>query len=126
MLMRAPHPSDILQIRKLIVFPEEWDGNIWGDPDDSEPGEDDYFPQISLNMKLDPSLKWNSLKDLGVVLCDILCESLRGIHYSWQIYRKNTAESQVKLKQSIKSYFYRFFKVPKSLVRDSCLFLSGS
>lgn len=59
------------------------------------------FPQIPLHMKPDPSLKQNSLKDLRVVVHDTLWESLPGIHYKWQIYKKYTAESRVKLKQSI-------------------------
>ncbi|KAK4810621.1 hypothetical protein QYF61_007358 [Mycteria americana] len=41
MLIQAPRPPDIVQIRKLIVSPEDWDGDIWGDPDDSEPEDDD-------------------------------------------------------------------------------------
>ncbi|KAK4806261.1 hypothetical protein QYF61_013405 [Mycteria americana] len=45
MLIQAPRPPDIVQIRKLIVSPEDWDGDIWGDPDDSEPEDDDpLFP----------------------------------------------------------------------------------
>lgn len=45
MFMQGPPVPDIVQIRKLIVFPEEWDRNIWGDPDNSEPGEyDSLFP----------------------------------------------------------------------------------
>ncbi|KAK4819568.1 LOW QUALITY PROTEIN: hypothetical protein QYF61_007079 [Mycteria americana] len=40
-----PPPPDIVQIRKLIVSPEDWDGDIWGDPDDSQPEDDDpLFP----------------------------------------------------------------------------------
>jgi len=54
MLMWAPSPPEIVQIRKLIVYPEEWDGNIWGDPDNSKPKEN-YCPfQILLYMKPDP------------------------------------------------------------------------
>ncbi|KAK4819549.1 hypothetical protein QYF61_007060 [Mycteria americana] len=45
MLIQAPHPPGIVQIRKLIVSPEDWDGDIWGDPDDSEPEDDNpLFP----------------------------------------------------------------------------------
>lgn len=38
-LMWASNPPDIVKIRKLIVSPEEWDGNIWGDSHDNEPRE---------------------------------------------------------------------------------------
>ncbi|PKU30127.1 hypothetical protein llap_19569 [Limosa lapponica baueri] len=41
MLMQAPHPPDIVQLRKLILSPEHWDRDIWGDPEDSELEEDD-------------------------------------------------------------------------------------
>lgn len=41
MLVWAPDPPDIIQIRKLIIFPEEQDGDIWGDPSDRKVGEDD-------------------------------------------------------------------------------------
>ncbi|GAB0207483.1 hypothetical protein GRJ2_003214000 [Grus japonensis] len=48
MLMRAPHPPNPVQIRKLIVSPEDRDGDIWGDPDDSDEGSDDsLFPSNS-------------------------------------------------------------------------------
>ena len=44
MLIQAPRPPNIVQIRKLIVSPEDWDGDTWGDPDDSEPeGNDPLF-----------------------------------------------------------------------------------
>lgn len=39
--MRAPYPPDLVQVRKLIVSTEEWDGNIWGDPDNNESEEND-------------------------------------------------------------------------------------
>lgn len=40
MLLQAPHPPSMVHIRKLIVSPEDWDSDIWGDPNDSEPEED--------------------------------------------------------------------------------------
>ncbi|KAM9591119.1 uncharacterized protein ACIBXB_006056 [Morphnus guianensis] len=50
MLMQAPHPPDIAQIRKLIVSPEEWDGNIWGDPDNDYVKQDNpLYPPLPLN-----------------------------------------------------------------------------
>lgn len=42
--MWAPHPPDILQIRKLVVSPEEWDANIWSEYSDS-------------NIEFDPAIK---------------------------------------------------------------------
>lgn len=47
MLRQAPCPPDIVQIRKLIASPEDWDGDIWGDAGDGEPDEDD--PLFSTN-----------------------------------------------------------------------------
>lgn len=41
MLMQAPRSPDIVQIRKLIVSPEEWDDNIWGDKSNDGLDEDD-------------------------------------------------------------------------------------
>lgn len=41
MLVRAPDPPDIIQVRKLIIFPEEQDGDIRGDPNGRKLGEDD-------------------------------------------------------------------------------------
>lgn len=40
MLVRAPAPPDIIEIRKWIIFPEEQDGDIWDDPNDRKLGED--------------------------------------------------------------------------------------
>ncbi|KAK4828030.1 hypothetical protein QYF61_022807 [Mycteria americana] len=51
-----------------------------------------------LNIRLGPSLKQNTLKDLGEVVSNILCKALNGMHYNWQNYKRNTAESQVILK----------------------------
>ena len=57
-LMRAPHSPHIVQIRKLIVSPEEWDRNIWRDPDDSKPGEDDsLFPSNPPEYEARPIIK---------------------------------------------------------------------
>lgn len=39
--MWTSNPSDIVQNRKLNVFSEEWDGNIWGNSDNKKPGKDD-------------------------------------------------------------------------------------
>ena len=60
--MQAPHQSNPMQIRKLIVSPENWDGDIWGDPDDIMMREmiTPCSPQITLNMRLDLSLKQNT------------------------------------------------------------------
>lgn len=43
MLTQAPNPPDIVQIRKLIASPEDWDGNIWGDPCNNIPGGNDLL-----------------------------------------------------------------------------------
>lgn len=48
MLLWVPHLSNPMQIRKLIVSPEDWDGDIWGDPGDYDEGKDDpLFPSES-------------------------------------------------------------------------------
>lgn len=39
MLMEAPSQPDTVQIRKLIVSPELWDGNLWSDINDSNQAE---------------------------------------------------------------------------------------
>ena len=40
--MQDPHHPKPMQIRKLlIVSPEYWHGDIWGDPDDYDEGNDD-------------------------------------------------------------------------------------
>lgn len=45
MLVWAPDPTDIIQIRKLIIFPKEQDGDIWGDPNDRKlEGDDSLSP----------------------------------------------------------------------------------
>jgi len=61
-LMWSPHPLTPMQIRKLIVSPEAWDDDIWGDPDDYDEGNNDNHcsHQIPLHMRLDPSLKQNT------------------------------------------------------------------
>ena len=38
MLMWATHLPNPVQIKKLIVSPEDWDDDIWGDPDDHDEG----------------------------------------------------------------------------------------
>lgn len=58
-------------------------------------------PHISLNMRLDPSLQQSTLRDLGVVLSDILHKPFPGIHCNQQTYKRNTADSQVKRKLNI-------------------------
>ncbi|KAJ7419234.1 hypothetical protein WISP_55110 [Willisornis vidua] len=45
MLMWAPHSPNPMQIRKLMVPPQDWDGNIWGDPGNcDEENDDPSFP----------------------------------------------------------------------------------
>lgn len=45
MLIQVTCSPKIVQIRKLVVSPEDWDGDIWGDSDDSKLEEDDpLFP----------------------------------------------------------------------------------
>lgn len=43
MLLQITHSPKILQIRKVVVSPEDWDGDIWGDSDDSK-------PELALNL----------------------------------------------------------------------------
>lgn len=43
MFMWAPHSPNPMQIRKPRVPPEDWDGDIWGDPDDCAEGNDDQL-----------------------------------------------------------------------------------
>lgn len=40
MLMEAPYQPKTVQIRKLIVSPELWDGSIYCDINESNQGED--------------------------------------------------------------------------------------
>jgi len=47
MLKKASRPPDLLQIRKLTVAPEDWGEDIWGNPDDREPEDDN--PSFSTN-----------------------------------------------------------------------------
>lgn len=47
MLIQAPNPLDIVQIRKLIAFPEDWDGNTQGDPCSNRPGENDLLSPLN-------------------------------------------------------------------------------
>lgn len=42
-LVKAPCPPDIIQISKLMVSPDVWDGDVWGDLDDSELEDDALF-----------------------------------------------------------------------------------
>lgn len=44
MLVLAPRLPDVVQIRKLTVSPEDWNGNVWGGPSDSEPEDNPLFP----------------------------------------------------------------------------------
>ncbi|PKU28199.1 hypothetical protein llap_21498 [Limosa lapponica baueri] len=47
-----------LKIRKIIVSPEDWDGDIWGGPDDSETEEDvPLFPTDSPEYEARPIVK---------------------------------------------------------------------
>uniref|UniRef100_A0A8C3K6U7 Uncharacterized protein n=1 Tax=Calidris pygmaea TaxID=425635 RepID=A0A8C3K6U7_9CHAR len=58
MLIQAPQPPDIVQIRKLIVSPEDWDGDIWGGPSDNKL-EDDVpsFPTAPPEYEARPIIK---------------------------------------------------------------------
>lgn len=57
MFMWALHPPDIVQIRILIVSPEEWDGNR-DDPDDSKLRKaDSLFPSDSSEYEPRPITK---------------------------------------------------------------------
>uniref|UniRef100_A0A8C3KK66 Uncharacterized protein n=1 Tax=Calidris pygmaea TaxID=425635 RepID=A0A8C3KK66_9CHAR len=57
MLIRASHAPDIVQIRKLIVSPEDWDGDIWGGPDDSKLEDVPSFPTASPEYEARPIIK---------------------------------------------------------------------
>lgn len=57
--------------------------------------------QTTLNIRLGPPLKQNILKDLREVVCVTQRKALDGMHYGWQTYKRNTAESKVKLKLNI-------------------------
>lgn len=62
MFMQAFHPPDIVQVKKLIVSPEEWDGNIWDDPDGSKLRKaDSLLPSDSYEHELRPITKANAV-----------------------------------------------------------------
>lgn len=43
-LMQAPNPFNIVQTRKLVVSPKDWDGSIWGDSNNNSSDEDNSLP----------------------------------------------------------------------------------
>lgn len=48
MLMQSPNPPDIVQIRKLVVSPDDRDGNIWCDLNNSNSDKNNsYLPEPS-------------------------------------------------------------------------------
>lgn len=56
--MQPPNPPDIVQIRKLITSPEDWDGKVQGDPCSNRPEENGLLsPSNSPCMKSDPLQK---------------------------------------------------------------------
>ena len=58
MLMQSPNPPDIVQIRKLIVSPEDWDGNIWSDTHNDDSDENNYLqPPESPPLAVRPIIK---------------------------------------------------------------------
>lgn len=57
-LLSVLHSSNPMRIRKLTVSPEDWDGDIWGDPDDYDVGYDDLlFPSDSSEYETRPTIK---------------------------------------------------------------------
>lgn len=58
MLMQAPKPPDIVQIRKLILSPKDWDGNIWNNSDNNNSGKaDPLHPPETLQFMARPNIK---------------------------------------------------------------------
>lgn len=58
MIMWAPHPPNPMQIRKLIASPEDWDGDICGDPDGHDEGNvNTLLPSDSSEYKTRPIIK---------------------------------------------------------------------
>ncbi|KAK4806361.1 hypothetical protein QYF61_016211 [Mycteria americana] len=64
MLMQAPHPPNAMQIRKLMVSPEDWDDEILGDPNDhggdqimlsGDKANGDWGLRVFLNLGPDPT-----------------------------------------------------------------------
>uniref|UniRef100_A0A8C6YPD6 Uncharacterized protein n=1 Tax=Nothoprocta perdicaria TaxID=30464 RepID=A0A8C6YPD6_NOTPE len=57
MLMQAPRPPNMQQIRKLITNtePEDWDGDIWGDPDKEIEEESSHLVAVRPLIKTETS-----------------------------------------------------------------------
>lgn len=92
----------LLWIRKLIAPPEECDGNIWGNPDNSKLREGDSLsPSNPPEYEPRPTIKAEQPEGPRGGAPQYIVQVTHWDLLQLAIYRKALTESQVKLKQSI-------------------------